>query len=238
METEDIIEAPLAEGAVAFMLRCHAGSECWEVPEWAVLTITPERARSLLRLCETVRELGVYKIADFDYSPGFYAWGEDDSGEETVGEPVRTEIDQVSCYADGVRRSPRGHRSPSRGPVSPLSGNTRQKRPATAAPPGVLSRREMTITRRADRVFLYTVFPVAPGHKVTYEKSTNREREPRSDRRLCGGGRVGERLGRCRHRPGLQGPDGLRDPGRPGQIRRGRDTAPYVRRNRGQGVTR
>jgi len=25
METEDIIEAPLAEGAVAFMLRCHAG---------------------------------------------------------------------------------------------------------------------------------------------------------------------------------------------------------------------
>jgi hypothetical protein len=105
MDREDIIEAPLADGAVAFMLRCHAGNEHWDVPEWAVLTITPERARSLLRLCETVRELGVYKIADFDYSPGFYAWGEDDSGEETVGEPVRTEIDQVSCYADGVRWS-------------------------------------------------------------------------------------------------------------------------------------
>jgi hypothetical protein len=105
METEDIIEAPLADGAVAFMLRCHAGDELWEVPEWTVLTITPQRARSLLRLCESVRELSVYKIADFDYSPGFYAWGEDDSGEETVGEPVRTEIDQVSCYADGVRWS-------------------------------------------------------------------------------------------------------------------------------------
>jgi hypothetical protein len=105
METEDIIEAPLADGAVAFMLRCHAGDELWEVPEWAVLTITPQRARSLLRLCEVVRELGVYKIADFDYSPGFYAWGEDDSGEETVGESVRAEIDQVSCYADGVRWS-------------------------------------------------------------------------------------------------------------------------------------
>ena len=70
-----------------------------------VLTLTPQRARSLLRLCETVREPGVYKIADFDYSPAFYAWGEDDSGEETVGEPVRTEIDQASCYADGVRWS-------------------------------------------------------------------------------------------------------------------------------------
>ena len=105
METEDIIEAPLAGGAVAFMLRCHAGDEHWEVPEWAILTLTPERARSLLQLCESVRELGVYKIADFDYSPGFCAWGEGDSGEETVGEPVRTEIDQVSCYADGVRWS-------------------------------------------------------------------------------------------------------------------------------------
>jgi hypothetical protein len=103
METDDIIEASLAEGAVAFMLRCHAGDEFWEVPEWAVLTITPQRARCLLRLCETVRDLGVYKIADFDYSPDFYAWSEDDSGEETVGESVRTEIDQVSCYADGVR---------------------------------------------------------------------------------------------------------------------------------------
>jgi hypothetical protein len=49
METEDIIEAPLAEGAVAFMLRCHTGDELWEVPEWAVLTLTPQRARSLLQ---------------------------------------------------------------------------------------------------------------------------------------------------------------------------------------------
>jgi hypothetical protein len=105
METEDIIEAPLADGAVAFMLRCHAGGEQWEVPEWAVLILTPERARSLVRLCETVLELSVYKIADFDYSPGFYSWDEDDCSEETVGEPVRTEIDQVSCYADGVRWS-------------------------------------------------------------------------------------------------------------------------------------
>jgi hypothetical protein len=79
------------EEAVAFMLRCHAGDEFWEVPEWAVLTLTLQRGRSLLRLCETVRDLGVYKIADLDYSLAFYAWGEDDSGEETVGEPVRTE---------------------------------------------------------------------------------------------------------------------------------------------------
>ena len=61
METEDIIEAPLAEGAVAFMLRCHAGNELWDVPEWAVVTLTPQRAQSLLRLCEAVRELSVYK---------------------------------------------------------------------------------------------------------------------------------------------------------------------------------
>jgi len=105
MEPEDIIEVPLAEGTVAFMLRCHAGDELWEVPEWAVVTLTRQRARSLLRLCEAIQRLGVYTIADFDYSPAFYAWGEDDSGEETVGQPVRTEIDQVSCYVDGVRWS-------------------------------------------------------------------------------------------------------------------------------------
>jgi hypothetical protein len=67
--------------------------------------ITAQRAQRLGRLCETVRELGVHKIASFDYNPDFYAWGEDDNGEETLGEAMRTEIDQVSCYADGVRWS-------------------------------------------------------------------------------------------------------------------------------------
>ena len=104
-EAQDIIETPLADGAVAFQLRCHAGQDVWDVPEWAVLTITPQRARHLLQLCETVRTLGVYKIANFDDDPDFYAWGEDDSGNETPGEPIRTEIDQVCCYADGVRWS-------------------------------------------------------------------------------------------------------------------------------------
>jgi hypothetical protein len=104
-EAQNIIEAPLADGAVAFQLRCHAGQDAWDVPEWAVLTITPQRARGLFQLCETVRALGVHKITDFDYSPDFYAWGEDDNGNETPGEPVRTEIDQVCCYADGVRWS-------------------------------------------------------------------------------------------------------------------------------------
>jgi hypothetical protein len=105
MATEDIIEAPLADGEVAFTLRCHAGDEFWETPEWAVLTNTPQRARRLLQFCDTVRALGAHKITEFDYSPDFYTWGEDDRGEETLGEPVRTEIDQVSCYADGVRWS-------------------------------------------------------------------------------------------------------------------------------------
>ena len=104
-EAHNIIEAPHADGAVAFQLHCHADHDTWDVPEWAVLTITPQRARHLLRLCETVRTLGVYKIADFDYSPDFYAWSEDENGEETPGEPIRTEIDQVCCYADGVRWS-------------------------------------------------------------------------------------------------------------------------------------
>ena len=104
-EAQDIIEAPLADGAVAFQLRCHTDLEAWDVPEWAILTITPQRARRLLRLCETVRTLGVYKIADFDDDPDFHAWGEDVDGNETPGEPIRAEIDQVSCYADGVRWS-------------------------------------------------------------------------------------------------------------------------------------
>jgi len=104
-DTQNIIEAPLADGAVAFQLRCHADQDVWDVPEWAVLTITPQRARHLLRLSETVQTLGVHKIADFDYCPDFHAWGEDENGNETPGEPVRTEIDQVCCYADGVRWS-------------------------------------------------------------------------------------------------------------------------------------
>ena len=104
-DAQNVIEAPLADGAVAFQLRCHAGRDAWDVPKWAVLTITPQRARRLLQLCETVRTLGVYKIADFDYSPDFHSWAEDDNGNETPGEPIQTEIDQVCCYADGVRWS-------------------------------------------------------------------------------------------------------------------------------------
>jgi hypothetical protein len=49
-DARNIIEAPLADGAVAFQLRCHSGQEAWDVPEWAILTITPRRARRLLQL--------------------------------------------------------------------------------------------------------------------------------------------------------------------------------------------
>jgi hypothetical protein len=104
-DSHNIVEAPLADGAVAFQLCCHSGHDTWDVPEWAVLTVTPHRARRLLQLCETVRTLGVHKIADFDYSPDFHALGQDENGGETPSDPVRTEIDQVCCYADGVRWS-------------------------------------------------------------------------------------------------------------------------------------
>jgi hypothetical protein len=106
MEDTMIIEVPVADGAVAFMLRCHADSHWWEAPEWAVLTITPQYARALVSLCQEVRRIDVYKIAKFDYSASYYEqdWDED-SGEEWLGEPVRTEIDQMNCFEDGVRWS-------------------------------------------------------------------------------------------------------------------------------------
>jgi len=133
METEDIIEAPLAEGAVAFMLRCHAGDEHWEIPEWAVLTLTPQRARSLLRLCETVRKLGVYKIADFDLIAGFLAGVEwvNDSAVSVVDLDYRgpTAFVVRRRHLQYLRDLPRRLRPPDVGEAVDLPGGPECRRP-------------------------------------------------------------------------------------------------------------
>ena len=54
-DAQNIIEAPLADGAVAFQLRCHADHDAWDVPEWAVLTITP---RAPAVSCSSARPSG------------------------------------------------------------------------------------------------------------------------------------------------------------------------------------
>jgi hypothetical protein len=65
--------------------------ELMEAPGLAVVDMTPHLIKRVQAFCNAIKRLECYQITEFDYSPWWTTWAEDDEGNDVPGEELRVE---------------------------------------------------------------------------------------------------------------------------------------------------
>ena len=78
-------------------------AETLAIPGLCLVCLDRAAISRILKLQKAVEELGLFKIEEFDYSPEWTQWAEDDEGNQVPGEPMRTERDCLVVTKDDVQ---------------------------------------------------------------------------------------------------------------------------------------